>query len=158
MACNNKHLQVDHMSDSKFSLLELLFEAGKEHRRLESVLKQYANSLGYYHEFSFENGMEPDVLLLDGLNHLFLGDAKDSANERPSKTATSNRILGYIETYLECVESGRVRFGDVAICTNCLDAANEWRVWLNDVFNQYGLDSADFKIAELSQDTFIIAL
>ncbi|MGI6198263.1 MAG: hypothetical protein ACOYIS_03930 [Candidatus Cloacimonadaceae bacterium] len=148
------------MSSKRTKQTSLLHEGheGEEHRRLALELRKYAKKHGFLYEFSFKNEMQPDVLLRDGLNHLFLGDAKDSANERPSKTATSNRILGYIETYLECVESGRVRFGDVAICTNCFDAANEWRVWLNDVFNQYGLDSADFKIAELAQDTFIIAL
>jgi hypothetical protein len=99
------------------SLMQMLLE-GQEHERIKTELTQYANSIGYTKKVTFKNGMEPDVLYLNVAgDNLFMGDAKDSANETPSNSKTAERIYGYIETFGECLTAGQIKGGFIAILT-----------------------------------------
>ena len=143
------------MNNKQVSLMSLLFE-GKEHDRLETLLKEYAVKKGFNAEVNFKNGMNPDVLLQDGKRNLFLGDAKDANNEGPSNTSTANRILGYIKTFAECVSTKEISGGYIAIATNDKDAASEWKNWLNAACEDSGLSNPNFMVEQLSINTFIV--
>ncbi len=143
------------MEKKRLSMLSMLLEA-TEHKRLESALKAFATEHEFVREVTFKNGMNPDVLLMKGSNLLFLGDAKDSQNESPSNQETADRIYGYIKTFTDCIRSNEIDGGCIAIATNDLSSAKDWKVWLNRVCMQCGLQNPNFKIKTSTANTHIV--
>jgi hypothetical protein len=136
--------------------MQILLE-DQEHERIKNELTQYANSIGYTKKVKFNNGMEPDVLYLnvDG-DSLFMGEAKDSANETPSNSKTAERIYGYIKTFRDCLTAGLIKRGFIAISTNDIAVANDWKTWLNAACKKIGFTDPDFTIKTISANTYLI--
>ena len=79
-----------------------LINPSSKHEAMAKVLHQYARAEGFNKSWRatiLKN--EPDVLRTkDGVNgYWFIGDAKVSKNENPSKKATLKRISAYIEEF-----------------------------------------------------------
>ncbi len=123
-----------------------------EHDRLVFCSLMFAIVDGCRYKFSFGNGMEPDVALLDDYGCLYLIDAKDSANESPSNRETAMRIREYLWAFFDRIISGVVLGGCVGICTNDFGAALRWQRWLNEnsPYNK------TFSVKTVSRDTFLI--
>ena len=97
--------------------------------------------------------MNPDVLLEDSNGNLFMGDAKDSENETVDNDATTKRIAKHIKEYSRIYKRGEISGGCIAVATNELDAANEWKTWLNSACSHCGLINPSFSVSELDRNT-----
>lgn len=106
---------------------------GAEHERLRGELAAWANARGYTKLYSeFESGSKPDVLRgTPDDKYLFVGDAKDSANETAENTETMARIAGYIREFARHLGDTGYRGGLLAIATNSAAAAAAWVPTLN---------------------------
>lgn len=133
---------------------------GVEHKRLRSFLMYYAMVLGY--EIINEplcDGKEPDVIgikNINGVEFVFLADAKDANNETPSNSETIKRIDGYIETF-----SRLNLLGDIAIATNTYEAAKDWKIFLEKncekhSLNMYNGEKAKFNIKSINEKTYLV--
>jgi len=135
---------------------------GKEHTSLEKELKRIAVSMGYRFKYrGFPRNCNPDVLmtnlLIKSLNRkLFLGDAKDADNERPSHKKTASGIRKYIKEFVEHLDDGLIYGGIIAIATNDEEAAEEWRKWLDEECEQCGLKNPSFTVRKQNNNTFIV--
>lgn len=132
------------------SMRELLSDALKEdyegnesltHKRLREELSSIAIDNGYCFEYTdFPKGKIPDVLLHDGSNHLFIGDAKVAANETVNNAETIKRISGYIATFFQLMKEGRIVGGIIAINTDDVYEAKQWQKWLDLEFEKKGFE------------------
>lgn len=113
-----------------------------------------AFQLGYKTKAKLSNKQVPDVLYLNDNGAMFLGDAKDAENETVSNKETTERIAGYIDSFFEYKEINNKTLGYISIITNDLDAAYDWKDWLND----YCLTKAmmSFEVRPFSRDVFVI--
>lgn len=127
-----------------------------EHDRLVRELGNHAVSTGFNILGSPPKGMDPDILLLSNNGCQFIGDAKDSANESPKNKETVARIRKYITDMSEDMISGEIPGGVIAICTNSLDAAYDWQLWLEDACFDYGIYWPNFRVKMLRPYTYVI--
>lgn len=137
-------------------LSELVKEGLKksDHDSLSDILTKIANSTGHTTKHQFPDGSIPDVLYLDGRDELFLGDAKNAENETVSNKETTERIAGYIDSFFDYREENNKHLGYISIITNDLEAAYEWKDWLNDYCFTEAMMS--FEVVHLTQDVFVI--
>ncbi len=136
--------------------------AGNEHERLKAVLVSWAGSKGYAVKYARLTSGIPDVVA--GTNeiptYLFVGDAKDSANETADVFATWERIRGYVRDFGALIGQKRIRGGILAIATNSRKAANRWAPFLNSMADSERLSAGgnppDFQILEIDAKTSIV--
>jgi hypothetical protein len=145
------------MMEKNINILKQKILEGQEHKRIKTKLTQYANSIGYTKKVTFKNGMEPDVLFLNvDDDNLFMGDAKDSANETVSNKDTTSRIAEYVKEFSAKLNARKICGGIIAIATNDKDAALDWKEWLNETCEECNLRNPDFEIEYTADDTFIV--
>jgi hypothetical protein len=148
----------------------LLREAGApgaEHNRLEAELREWAERLGYKSRYqSFRSGVRPDVLHEcegDAGSYLFVGDAKDGANQTSRTPETVRQIRRYFDEFGALLGQSGYRGGLLAIATNSAEEAERWVVALNILAAAAGLQSTpsgepDFSVVETSPgETWIVS-
>jgi hypothetical protein len=142
----------------------LIVEADSaEGTRVKGDLEAWATTRGYKMPLkSLPNGQRPDVLCFEETKRfLFIGDAKDAANETAGRTDTCQRLVGYFGEFGKCLLAGTIDGGTIAIATNKESAANEWVLALNFIAILEGLkdgagEGPDFKIDKPRANTWVI--
>lgn len=110
-----------------------------EHERLRGVLQQMAMAQGYMIAFDlsretgyrFDPEPNPDVALKNMKGEIFIGDAKDSENERATHQGPRVRVFRYQEAFGQMLNTGGALLGKFMIATNTFEAAQEWVTGLN---------------------------
>lgn len=135
---------------------------GPEHQRLRKELSAWAEGKGYAHPYAkLNDGLVPDVVKGNNSEkHLFVGDAKDAANETSANEETLKRLEAYFREFARLLGSGW-RGGTLALATNDKAAAVSWTQALNDVAMTAGLSGTggtrpNFTVYEYSSDTWIV--
>jgi len=145
----------------------LLKEAGApgpEHERLKASLHLWAETKGYVTVYAeLPNGARPDVLrTTKDEDYLFVGDAKDAANETPDNEDTLERLAIYIDEFSSLLGNPSYKGGMIAIATNDAGIAEEWIPALNTLACKAGVTGPNgvrpcFKIIKLKdENTWII--
>lgn len=140
---------------------------GDEHERLKMELEEWARGLGYTSPAEFTDGSKPDILLVKPSNNfLFLGDAKDSAHERATRSSTAQRIFKYLKSYARVLVDRTpgeepTNGGYIAIATNSSEAAEEWQLMLYYMTILAGISSENgekpqYEIYQQNERTWII--
>jgi len=143
---------------------ETILETTELHKSLQSKLEKWAVSKGYSEELPPYNNMwpknlKPDVLkLTPNQEGLFVGDAKNSANETAKKGSTVARIINYIGQF-SLLGAKEIAGGTIAIATDDEDSAKAWVTTLNGLAS--GLtDKAgkppNFEVSCYDDDTWIV--
>lgn len=106
--------------------------ASAKHERIVEKLELFAVGLGFKKkQNSLNSGRRPDVLRMEGQKLLFIGDAKVADNETPSKKETATRIRNYVYEFSAMLDQGEIEGGIIAIATDKLVAAKQWKQFLN---------------------------
>ncbi len=140
------------------SLKEKFLHGPSEHDRLQGELTKWAEYKGYTKKYlEFENG-KPDVSRENPKKvSIFIGDAKDSANEDAKNSETWSRIQGYFQEFTALLSKGRYKGGIFAIATNSDDTASVWAHTLNRLKTMTD-DKPNFRSNEINQGkTWIIS-
>jgi hypothetical protein len=135
---------------------ELIKEINKIHRSLEHDLDQYARKSGYTIDYVFPDNKKPDVCLKSNNATLFIGDAKDSYNEKPTHEKTQASIKRYIEILTENLRNNIFKEVSLAIATNDEESAFMWKDWLTETCNEFDLNLPMFAVEKLSENAYII--
>jgi hypothetical protein len=149
-------IKLKELLTKELSKQELLVEIGKIHISLESGLNQYARNLGYTVSYKFPHDKIPDVCLRSATDKLFIGDAKDSFNEKPSHKETSARITKYIKIATEMLKNNLFKEIAFAIATDDEETAFLWKDWLTEKCNELDLNFPMFVVEELAESGYII--
>lgn len=134
---------------------------GDEHERLKTALITWAGGRGYGTKFQRLTSGIPDVLLGtdERPTFLFVGDAKDSANETADVFATWERIRGYVRDFAALIGKKQINGGVIAISTNTLKAAQRWVPFLNSMAELERLSEGgkppNFVVTEIDAKTFV---
>lgn len=107
----------------------LLVEAGApggEHVRLQKKLDEWAQGKGFDEELNAIDGKRPDVLRRRQKAFLFVGEAKDAANETADNDDSLSRLGNYIWSFSEALKQGQIKGGVIAVATNDNAAATGW--------------------------------
>ncbi len=96
----------------------------------------------------------------DKTKRLFIGDAKNAKNEKPSNEKTVKRIDKYIQKFAKLLKTPRVDGGTIAIATNDAQAAEEWVVTLQELCIKAGINGTNsvqpkFTVEKFQKDTWI---
>lgn len=157
--------QADELEQARKLLraASLLLEAGApgpENERVQKDLEEWAHARGYEEDVTFKSGARPDVLRRRGDRHLFVGDAKDAANEDPSTADTLKRFRRYLEEFGAALLTSQIDGGFLAIATNNEAAAGDWRTALDVLAREVGLANKagppSFQIELCKEKTWII--
>ena len=118
---------------------------GEEHERLRSELTNWAIAKKYTNEYTqLKSGAKPDVLRgTEDSKYLFIGDAKDSANEDSTNGETLKRIQGYFQEFANLLGENGYKGGILAIATNLAEAAASWVPALNTLARTAGITSKE---------------
>jgi hypothetical protein len=138
---------------------------GPEHERLKKSLHLWAKEKKYVTMYSeLPNGSRPDVLrTTKDKEYLFVGDAKDAANETPDNKDTLVRLAIYIDEFSSILGNSGYKGGIIAIATNNADIAEQWIPALNTLACKASLTGPNgarpaFKTIKLKNErTWIIA-
>ena len=139
--------------------LAKLITEGIEHKRIQNCLTKFAEENGFTEEVNFRSGLNPDVLHLKKngqIRSLFMGDAKNAANETPGNSDTTDRFSKYISEFVWCLQNEEIDDGIIAVATNTYEAAMQWQEWLNNECAKVGLIDPSFEIKEIESKTYTI--
>jgi len=135
---------------------------GPEHQRLRRELSTWAETRGYKRPYAkLTDEVIPDVVKGDEVNRfLFVGDAKDAANETSEKEDTVSRLEKYFREFAKLLGQNW-KGGTLAVATNDKEAAVSWTRVLNDVAVAAGLSATggarpNFTVYEYSSNTWIV--
>lgn len=135
---------------------------GPEHQRLRRELNTWAEMKGYTHPYQkLTDELVPDVVKGNKANmHLFVGDAKDAANETAETEETVARLEKYFKEFAKLLRQNW-KSGTLAVATNDRDEAVSWTQVLNDVASAAGLGTStgarpNFTVYQYSSDTWIV--
>lgn len=143
-----------------FGLLEGAPSA--EHERLREALDGWALARGYARALvALPDGGRPDVLRWNATTkRVFIGDAKVSAHEGPSSSASMDRLNNYMTQLLRLIQRDVVTGGIFAISSDDARVASEWIVALNFLAVLHGLrgpngEPSSFRVENLGDRAWI---
>ena len=147
------------MSDGWVFLNKSAGAPGSEHERLRAELENWSIQRGFEKSPAvFPQDMRPDVLgekqSSEG-KFLFLGDAKDFANETAGRQDTCDEIEKYFTEFCKLLSKGYAG-GTLAIATNDAKAANDWVPKLNEIAQKASLKAPSFKNEQISTEAWVI--